>query len=41
VEFGPDKHHALVPENISVVTVQNGEFVPTEWARQELMTNFG
>jgi branched-chain amino acid transport system substrate-binding protein len=41
VEFGPDKHHALVPENISVVTIQNGEFVPTEWSRQELMNNFG
>jgi branched-chain amino acid transport system substrate-binding protein len=41
LEFGPDKHHALVPENISVVTIQNGEFVPTEWSRQELMNNFG
>ncbi|MQA87618.1 MAG: ABC transporter substrate-binding protein [Streptosporangiales bacterium] len=39
--YRPDKHHGLVLEDVSVVEVKDGEFVPTEWSAQELQKDFG
>ncbi|HEX4811332.1 MAG TPA: ABC transporter substrate-binding protein [Nonomuraea sp.] len=34
--YSPTDHSGLSPEYISVNTVRNGEFVPTEWAMEQL-----
>ncbi|MBV9945297.1 MAG: hypothetical protein JOZ69_00425, partial [Myxococcales bacterium] len=36
--YSPTDHSGLRPEYISVNVVRGGEFVPTEWARQKLVT---
>jgi branched-chain amino acid transport system substrate-binding protein len=34
--YSPTDHSGLSPEFISVNTVKNGQFVPTEWAKEQL-----
>jgi branched-chain amino acid transport system substrate-binding protein len=34
--YSPTDHSGLSPEYISVNTVQNGQFVPTDWAKEQL-----
>ncbi|MGP3956866.1 ABC transporter substrate-binding protein [Nonomuraea sp. 3N208] len=34
--YSPTDHSGLSPEFISVNTVQNGQFVPTDWAKEQL-----
>jgi branched-chain amino acid transport system substrate-binding protein len=34
--YGPDDHSGLSPDFISVNTVKNGRFVPTDWSREQL-----
>ncbi|MFG1696245.1 ABC transporter substrate-binding protein [Nonomuraea sp. NPDC049309] len=34
--YSPTDHSGLTPEYISINTVKNGEFVPTEWAKEQL-----
>lgn len=40
-EYTPTKHHGLSLEDLSIVTVKDGEFVPTEWSKQQLEKEFG
>ncbi|MEO3789105.1 ABC transporter substrate-binding protein [Nonomuraea sp. B10E15] len=35
-QYSPTDHSGLSPDFISVNTVKNGQFVPTEWAKDEL-----
>ncbi|MEV0590071.1 ABC transporter substrate-binding protein [Nonomuraea cavernae] len=39
--YSPTDHSGLSPEYISVNTVKNGQFVPTEWARTQLAKTVG
>ncbi|GGO61156.1 ABC transporter substrate-binding protein [Nonomuraea cavernae] len=39
--YSPTDHSGLSPEFISVNTVKNGQFVPTEWARTQLAKTVG
>lgn len=41
LEFTPSKHHGLSLEDIAIVTVENGQFVPTERSQQQLEKDFG
>lgn len=34
--YSPTDHSGLSPEYISVNTVQNGQFIPTDWAKEQL-----
>ncbi|MGV9384538.1 ABC transporter substrate-binding protein [Nonomuraea sp. NPDC003707] len=39
--YSPTDHSGLSPEFISVNTVQNGKFVPTDWAKEQLTKTVG
>ncbi|MGW6501115.1 ABC transporter substrate-binding protein [Nonomuraea angiospora] len=39
--YSPTDHSGLSPEFISVNTVQNGKFVPTDWAKEQLAKTVG
>ncbi|MEQ4725565.1 ABC transporter substrate-binding protein [Nonomuraea sp. B19D2] len=39
--YSPTDHSGLSPEFISVNTVQNGKFVPTDWAKEQLTKTAG
>lgn len=40
-EFTPKKHFGLSLEDIAIVEVKDGEFVPTEWSKKQLEKAFG
>ncbi|HLK40915.1 MAG TPA: ABC transporter substrate-binding protein, partial [Polyangiaceae bacterium] len=37
-QFTPGDHSGLTPEFISINVVRNGQFVPTDWAKQRLLS---
>jgi branched-chain amino acid transport system substrate-binding protein len=40
-KYSPTDHSGLTPEYISVNTVKNGQFVPTDWAKEQLTKTLG